>query len=246
METVADGIHRFHSRFVNWYLVQEDGRLAAVDAGLPPDWNTLRTAVSALGLSPDALEAVVLTHAHVDHLGFAERARRELGATVYAPEPDADLLRRAFRAAESERSPFRYVRYRAGRSAIAAMLVTAAFRAKPVRDLVTFADGETLARVPGSPRVVATPGHTWGHSVVHLPARDVLFTGDALVTCDPYTGRTGPRIIASAATANSAQALRSLDRIAETGARLLLPGHGEPWTRGAAEGVQHAREAGRS
>src|SRR3712207_6893536 len=51
-------------------------------------------------------------------------------------------------------------------------------------DLV--ADGETLA-VAGSPRVVHTPGHTFGHCALHLPDRDVLITGDALITRSPYS-----------------------------------------------------------
>jgi glyoxylase-like metal-dependent hydrolase (beta-lactamase superfamily II) len=73
---------------------------------------------------------------------------------------------------------------------------------------------------------------------------DVLFTGDALVTRDPYTGSTGPRLTALAATTDVAQARASLDRIAATGANTLLPGHGEPWTGGAEEAARLAREAG--
>ena len=61
--------------------------------------------------------------------------------------------------------------------------------------------------VPGRPVVVPSPGHTHGHCALHLPDRDVLISGDALVTLDPYTGRRGPRIIAGAATADSGLAL---------------------------------------
>jgi glyoxylase-like metal-dependent hydrolase (beta-lactamase superfamily II) len=94
--------------------------------------------------------------------------------------------------------------------------------------------------------VIAGPGHTAGSVALHLPDRGVLLTGDALVTLDPYTTRTGPRIVAGAATADSAQNLASLAALAATGAGLLLPGHGEPWTRGAAEAVRLALEAGPS
>lgn len=52
------------------------------------------------------------------------------------------------------------------------------------------------------------------------------------------------RALAGAATTDVDQALRSLDAIADTGARTLLPGHGEPWTRGATAAVTHARDAG--
>ena len=104
-------------------------------------------------------------------------------------------------------------------------------------------DGGTLP-VPGSPRAVFTPGHTLGHCALHLPDRDVLIAGDAIVTLDPYTGQTGPRVVARAATADSTRALRVLDQLAETDARTVLCGHGDPWTGGIAAAVAQARAAG--
>jgi glyoxylase-like metal-dependent hydrolase (beta-lactamase superfamily II) len=72
----------------------------------------------------------------------------------------------------------------------------------------------------------------------------VLFTGDGLVTLDPYTGRTGPRIVARAGTKDRATALASLGAMADTKATIVLPGHGEPWTTGVASAAQQARRAG--
>jgi len=64
------------------------------------------------------------------------------------------------------------------------------------------------------------------------------------VTLDPYTARTGPRVVARAATADSERALASLDALAETGARTAFVGHGEPWTGGAEAACEQARSAG--
>ena len=88
-----------------------------------------------------------------------------------------------------------------------------------------------------------TPGHTLGHCALHLPDRDAVFAGDAIVTLDPYTGRTGPRLVARAATVDSERNLASLDALAATGARVVLTGHGEPWTRGVEAAVEAARPA---
>jgi glyoxylase-like metal-dependent hydrolase (beta-lactamase superfamily II) len=98
--------------------------------------------------------------------------------------------------------------------------------------------------VPGHPTVVHTPGHTDGHCILHLPDRGVVLSGDALVTLDPYTGKSGPQIVASAATKNSQQSLASLAAIAATGAAVILPGHGAPWEQGAVEAVRQAAETG--
>jgi glyoxylase-like metal-dependent hydrolase (beta-lactamase superfamily II) len=106
-----------------------------------------------------------------------------------------------------------------------------------------FGDGDELP-VPGRPRAIATPGHTPGHVALHLPERDAVITGDALVTLDPYTTLTGPRLVAKAALADSAQNLATLDRIGETGAAHLFPGHGEPWHGSAEEAVAIARRNG--
>ena len=98
--------------------------------------------------------------------------------------------------------------------------------------------------VPGRPRVIRTPGHTIGHCAFHLPDRDVVIAGDAVVTLDPYTGLSGPRLVARAAVADSVRNLHTLDALAATGARVVLPGHGEPWMQGAEAIVARAREAG--
>ena len=63
------------------------------------------------------------------------------------------------------------------------MTAAGALRVEGVPDVRIFVDREVLD-VPGRPHVIATPGHTDGHCALHLPDRDVLFTGDGLVTLD--------------------------------------------------------------
>ena len=73
-----------------------------------------------------------------------------------------------------------------------------------------------------------------------------MIAGDAIVTLNPYTARRGPQIVAGAATVDSRRALASLDALADTEARTVLVGHGEPWTGGAEQAVLAARAAGPS
>jgi len=73
-----------------------------------------------------------------------------------------------------------------------------------------------------------------------------VIAGDAIVTLNPYTGHTGPQIVSGAATADSTQALASLDALAATRAGAVLTGHGPVWTQGVTMAVERARAAGPS
>jgi glyoxylase-like metal-dependent hydrolase (beta-lactamase superfamily II) len=188
---------------------------------------------------------VVVTHGHFDHMGFAERARRELGTPVLAPEGDVSLTRHPTRY-DHERSRLPYMlRHPGFDRAFAAMAAMGALRVPPLEEARPYAGGDQLD-VPGRPLAVATAGHTYGHCSLHFPDRGVVIGGDALVTYDPYTASAGPRVVAGAATADSRQALASLDALAATGADTLLPGHGDPWTAGVAAAVEQARDTGPS
>jgi glyoxylase-like metal-dependent hydrolase (beta-lactamase superfamily II) len=238
----APGVHRVEDSYTNWYLVEENGRLTVVDAGVPASWESLHDALRQLGRRPADIEALVLTHAHFDHVGFAERARTALGVPVYVHENDAPITRHPWRYDHERRRAYYFATQFRAAPIVASFLRTRAFWPPPLKAVVRYEDG-TLP-VPGAPRVVFTPGHTLGHCALHLPDRDAVIAGDAIVTLDPYTGRTGPRLVARAATADTDRNLRSLGPLAATGARTVLVGHGEPWTQGVEAAAAAARQAG--
>jgi glyoxylase-like metal-dependent hydrolase (beta-lactamase superfamily II) len=240
--TVADGVHRIAEAYVNFYLVEDADGLTVVDSGLPAMWTTLSDSLRSLGHSLGEIRAVVLTHAHFDHLGLARRLHTDHQVPVWVHPDDAYIARHPYRY-RHERSRFIFsLTHPAGLPVLSQMARAGALQVKGVEDL-TFMNTGALP-VPGAPEVIFSPGHTSGHCGLFLRNRNVLFSGDALVTLDPYTGRTGPRIVAGAATADSAQNLESLTQLASTGADLVLPGHGEPWTDGIEEAVAIARRNG--
>jgi glyoxylase-like metal-dependent hydrolase (beta-lactamase superfamily II) len=237
----AEGIHRIEDAFTNWYLVEDDRRLIIVDAGVPASWESFQQALRQLGRSTGEVEAVVLTHAHFDHVGFAERARRELGVPVWVHQNDVPLTKHPWRYDhERPRSLYFLTQFRA-LPILAAFVRNRAFWPPPIKEVTRYSTGSLP--VPGSPRVIFTPGHTLGHCALHFPDRNAVIVGDAFVTLDPYTARTGPRVVARAATADSERAPSSLDALVETGARTALVGHGEPWTQGVEAACAQARAA---
>lgn len=240
---VADRVHRLAHAHVNCYLIEDDEGVTLVDAGLPSMWGLLTDTLRRLGRGPGDVRALVLTHGHFDHVGFARRARVELGVPVLVHPGDDHLAAHPY-SYKPQRNRLLYpLMHPRSLPVLGRMAMAGALNVRGIEDTEELAVGSAL-EVPGRPTAMFAPGHTGGHCILHLPERDTVISGDALVTLDPYTGSTGPQIVASAATSDTARAMESLRPVEATGAATVLPGHGEPWTDGVASAVSHARDVG--
>jgi glyoxylase-like metal-dependent hydrolase (beta-lactamase superfamily II) len=92
---VGEGIHRLTGGVCNFYLIEDGGKLVLVDAGAPRDWDLLVRTLTTLGCRLDNLHAVLITHAHSDHTGFAECARSTAEAPVWIHQADAVVAKGA-------------------------------------------------------------------------------------------------------------------------------------------------------
>jgi glyoxylase-like metal-dependent hydrolase (beta-lactamase superfamily II) len=233
---IAPSLHRLGNGLVNTYLIEEAGEVTIVDAGVPGYWADLPAELAVMGRTLDDVRAIVLTHGHSDHIGFAERMRRELGTVVNVHELDAALARGEVPNPAKGMGP---IRLRPLLGFLVFSALRGGLRNRPLGEVATFGDGATLD-VPGSPRVILVPGHTPGSAALHVSSHDALFVGDAFATRAVTTGEEGPRI--APFTADAAEAVQSLDRLADIEARLVLPGHGQPWTDGVSEAIRLVRE----
>ena len=66
------------------------GEVVLLDCGCGPSWPRIRSNVSEAGLGE--VSTLLLTHAHVDHIGAAPAVARETGCRVVAHELDADAI----------------------------------------------------------------------------------------------------------------------------------------------------------
>lgn len=236
----APGIHRLTLARTNMYLLEIGERVLLVDAGLPGFWRPLHAALAEIGRRPEDVAGVLLTHGHFDHVGLANRIATRWTVPIWAHAADVRLARHPY-GYRHERTrveyPLRHPRAIPGLVAMTAAgaLGVRGVEARPIDDEVP---------LPADTRIVEVPGHTDGSIAVHLPERDVVLTGDALVTLDPYTGARGPQIVAGAATASSAIALGSLAALAATDATTVLTGHGPGWRDGIRRAVEGARRRG--
>jgi glyoxylase-like metal-dependent hydrolase (beta-lactamase superfamily II) len=237
---IVPRVHRMANSFVNWYLVEDNGRLTAVDAGLPGFKDSLASDLSSLGFHPEDVEAVILTHSDADHTGLVG-ALHEAGARVLIHSVDEPTLRKP-RPKSGDAKPLNMVAHMWRPSfwqLAGAMISNGGGRPAKFEGAETFEDG--VLDVPGRPRVVPTHGHTVGHCAFHFEEHGALFVGDAICTKNPLTRATGPQLMSHGFNESDAEAMASLDAIEAIDAAVVLPGHGEPWRDGAAAAVVEAR-----
>ena len=236
MMRIAPGIHRIGDRsIINAYLVEEANQVTVVDAGVAGLYRELPKELASMGRTIEDVRALVLTHGHSDHIGFAERLRTERRVPVSIHDADAALARGEVPNPSKGLGPTK-----AGPLAgfLWFSLLRGGLRNRHLGEVSTFGDGATLD-VPGSPVVTLTPGHTPGSAVLHFRSLGALRSGAAFATAAVTTGARGPGI--APFTADAAQAVESLTRIEDVSSDMVLPGHGDPWTGGVGEAVRLVR-----
>jgi glyoxylase-like metal-dependent hydrolase (beta-lactamase superfamily II) len=189
-------------------LVDRDGAIL-IDTGLVGESWLIRARVARLGLTPDAIRAIVLTHGHLDHCGNLAWAAQWCGAPIYAHPLEQQHIDGTY--------PYAGVNAWCGRLERAGR--TLLRNGKPVRIDVAIKDGDELP-FWGGLRVVHLPGHTLGHCGFHSAKHDLLFSGDLFASYF-FNVHLPPPIL------NSAPELipESLEKARRLDPRLMVPQH---------------------
>jgi glyoxylase-like metal-dependent hydrolase (beta-lactamase superfamily II) len=191
---------------INCFLVREADGFTLVDAGLRGSAGSILNAASRLGAP---IRNIVLTHAHIDHIGSLD--------SLIAALPTAELSmgKREARLLAKDLS------LDAGESRKALMGFTGA-KSQPSRLLL---EGDRV----GSLQAVSSPGHTPGH-IAYLDVRDT-----ALIAGDAFTTQTGV-VVAGVFKAlfpfpalfswNAVLAAKSAAKLRGLNSSILAVGHG--------------------
>lgn len=241
---VTSGVWRAGTRWVNWYLV-DAGREGCVliDAGLPGYHKALARSLDQIGKTPSDIKAVVLTHGHIDHVGMAPYLA-DAGTEIYLHQEDVSLAADP-RTNRTERSVLPYLLYPGVAGFVGHAILNGALNpARPMPASRPLMEGVN-PQIPGSPVVTHTPGHTDGSCVIEFKEHGIAFVGDLLCTASPVTGlHAPPQLQTRGSNRDSSQAMASLERLESMTARLVLPGHGQPWTGGIEAAAESARRIG--
>ncbi|MEU3663945.1 MBL fold metallo-hydrolase [Streptomyces sp. NPDC032940] len=238
---VAEGTYLVHGSNTNWVVLTEGDAVTLIDTGYPGDRQLLLDSLAQIGSSPEAVTAVLITHAHNDHLGSAEYLRSAHGTPVLLHEAEVPHARRDFLQQVSVGEVLRNSWRPGVLPWMAHVLRSGGTRQHPVTAPAPFpADGPL--DLPGRPVPVHTPGHTDGHCVYHLPDAGVVVSGDALVSGHAISRVRGPQLLPRMFDHDRERTAASLDIIAGLDGDVLLPGHGPVHRGPVKDAARLARE----
>ncbi|MFT9667498.1 MBL fold metallo-hydrolase [Streptomyces rhizosphaericola] len=237
----AAGVFFARGTDVNWILLREGRDLTLIDSGWPGDADALLASVRALGHRPEDVRAVLLTHAHIDHMGGAVHLHQRYRTPVFLHQAELAQTGGGHKqqATAADIAPHLWKP-----SALAwSLRIVRAGALGPHRVPPALPLPATGALdLPGRPVPVPCHGHTSGHTAYFLPAIGAVATGDALVTAHPLSRTRGPQLLPKLFSHDPAATASSLDALAALDAGLVLPGHGSPWHGPVADAVAAARE----
>lgn len=177
----------------------ETAEAIVVDPG--DDISEIEAILSKHGLF---VKAILITHAHIDHIGGAAKLKASTGAPVYMNENDSEL--------------YGHIDVQAGWLGMET----------PERTEIDVAmrDGDKVTLGTLDMHILHTPGHTQGSSCVWIPAEKTLIAGDTLFR--DSIGRT------DLPGGDGRQILRSIkgQLLALPEDTLVIPGHGDATTIG--------------
>jgi glyoxylase-like metal-dependent hydrolase (beta-lactamase superfamily II) len=238
---VADGTYLVHGGNTNWVVLTDGDAVTLVDTGYPGDRRALLDSLAAVGSSPEAVAAVLITHAHNDHLGSAEYLRATYGTPVLLHEAEVPHARRDHLQQVSVGTVLRNAWRPGVLPWMTHVLRTGGTQQHPVTAPAPFPVDGPLD-LPGRPVPVHTPGHTDGHCVYHLPDAGVVISGDALVSGHAISRVQGPQLLPDLFHHDRPRAIASLDIVAGLEGDLLLPGHGPVHRGPVKDAAELARE----
>ena len=208
MRNVPANLHGIRSLMGCCFLLEDGDASVLIDTGLFGETFFIRRLVRKLGLPPQSIKAILLTHGHLDHAGNLARLKQWTGAKIHAHPNEQRHIDGTY--------PYQGVNKWCGRLEAAGRAV---FNYHPAAIDEFLADGQTLP-FWGGLRVLHLPGHTLGHCGFFSERHNLLFSGDMFASYF-FNVHKPPAILNSAPE----QFAASAEKIRQLQPRWIVPCH---------------------
>ncbi|WP_276273740.1 MBL fold metallo-hydrolase [Haloarcula litorea] len=197
------------------YIVDAE-RPALVDTGIGTNYERILDAMAEVGVAPEDLEVIALTHVHLDHAGGAGLLLEECpSATAYVHEIGVPHLA----------DPSRLW---AGTKQAVGDQIEYYVEPEPVPEdrIVELSDGDEIDLGDHTLAAIHAPGHAPHQVVFHDPAIDGVFTADAAGIYAPSTDEV--HVTTPPVNFDLDGALADVERLRDLDPATLLYGHFGP------------------
>lgn len=213
MKSIAPNLYQLTKPLmVNMYLIEDTDGLTLIDTSLASAGKWIIKVIEKSGWKASDLKRILITHAHMDHVGSLKYLKEKTGARVYASAIEKEVI--------EGRIP---VPTRPKGLRMPTMWIDG-----PQVDQV-ICEGDVLPEVMGGLQVLETPGHAPGHLTFWHPQRKLAIAGDVLFHVLGLSLPPGPL------TVDMEQDRHSVGRLAGLSPDVLCLGHGAPIVSNTAE-----------
>lgn len=212
---------------VNCYVVFSQGKGLIVDPGMdhPLCLEALLLALKTIGLDLQRA-ALFSTHFHIDHIALVPKIASP-SSRFYFNRVEAEVLpHRLQQRWEQAQGLLAKNGFPEGELEALKVLHPANLMPRSFPPFAVVGEGDRIEVGDFAFRVLETPGHSPGHCCLYEERRHLLLCGDhVLEDITPNVGLGDER------TNPLALYLESLERVQRLQVRLVLPGHGKPFSR---------------
>lgn len=217
MKQLTDSVWQIDLGNANVYLLKGKQGLVLIDAATHGSLRKLERKLNQQGMVLQDIRHILITHAHVDHVGGLKEIQAATQAEVWVHRLEAAIIR-GEAPVELPRADYLSQQDRLIGKMIGLMVGNRQDGATVHRELDS---GQSLAELIDGLELLHLPGHSRGHSGFYLSKQKFLIGGDVMMHLMPWLTRP-----LAAYTADMAQADQSIRLVNSLGLEALAVGHG--------------------
>lgn len=213
-------IHTIALGVASAFILKDRGTVL-VDCGPPKKADTFIKQLQAVGIKPQDIQLIIVTHGHWDHIGSAAEIKEITGAKIAMHDRDKDWLEKSFQS-----PPQGVGAWGSFLAKTMTPLMMPFIHIRPTEvDIVLNDKTLSLDDYGIAGKIVYTPGHTSGSISVLLDSGEAI-VGDMAMNSLPMRFSPGLPIFAE----NLPQLIESWRKLLEEDVKSIYPSHGRSFS----------------